>query len=81
MRVLPQILRVVFAVAHVISGVSLRDVIDTRLESARGCLMEAVSSLLIVAVKICYASRQPRISSENTAVFCLDPQILDRCGY
>ena len=43
--------------------------------------MEAVSSLLIVAVKICYASRQPRISSENTAVFCLDPQILDRCGY
>jgi len=34
-----------------------------------------------VAVKICYASRQPRISSENTAVFCLDPQILARSGY
>src|SRR5438132_761529 len=34
-----------------------------------------------VAGKICYASRQPRISSENTAVFCLDPQILARSGY
>src|SRR5437763_1831840 len=29
-----------------------------------------------VAGKMCYASRQPRIRSENTAVFCLDPHIL-----
>jgi hypothetical protein len=29
-----------------------------------------------VAGKICFASRRPRIGEENTAVFCLDPQIL-----
>ena len=44
-------------------------------------MLEAVSSLSSVAVKICYASRQPRISSENTAVFCLDAQILARWWY
>jgi hypothetical protein len=34
----------------------------------------------MVAVKICYASRQPRISEENAVAFCLDPQILARGG-